>query len=140
MGQADLARVFVDTHALIALVNSDDSKHEAASLLFERLVHDDCEFVLSEWVLAEFLTVCSRRRLRSAGLRLVSTVLSDVAEIIYPADHATFEASFALFRQRSDKEWSLIDCTSIVLCRQRRITAVFTGDKHFSQAGLNILL
>jgi len=45
-----------------------------------------------------------------------------------------------LFRQRSDKDWSLTDCISILVATDLGIGQAFTTDRHFAQAGLAILL
>jgi predicted nucleic acid-binding protein len=41
---------------------------------------------------------------------------------------------------RQDKDWSLTDCISFVVMRDRGITKVFTTDHHFEQAGFKKLL
>jgi predicted nucleic acid-binding protein len=45
-----------------------------------------------------------------------------------------------LFKKRADKDWSLVDCISMLIAQERRITDIFTTDHHFEQAGFNILL
>jgi uncharacterized protein len=46
----------------------------------------------------------------------------------------------ALFAQHHDKDWSLCDCTSFVLMRERGITHALAADHHFDQAGFTALL
>ncbi len=57
-----------------------------------------------------------------------------------PADHHTFNRALRLYKDRADKSWSLVDCTSMLICRRLRIRHVFTGDRHFAQAGFITLL
>jgi predicted nucleic acid-binding protein len=45
-----------------------------------------------------------------------------------------------LFRRRSDKDWGMTDCISMVIMKQLSITDVFSSDRDFAQAGFNILL
>jgi predicted nucleic acid-binding protein len=45
-----------------------------------------------------------------------------------------------LFARRGDKEWSLIDCISFEVMKQRKLTNALTADRHFAQAGLKPLL
>ncbi len=45
-----------------------------------------------------------------------------------------------LFKRMLDKEWGLVDCTSIAIANDLGITEIFTTDHHFEQAGFNILL
>jgi predicted nucleic acid-binding protein len=45
-----------------------------------------------------------------------------------------------LYESRLDKGYSLTDCISMIVLRERRITDVLTHDRHFAQEGFNILL
>lgn len=59
---------------------------------------------------------------------------------IAPLDMETFDAGVELYRARPDKDWSLTDCISFVVMRERGITEALTGDRHFEQAGFKALL
>ena len=48
--------------------------------------------------------------------------------------------SVALFEERPDKAWSLTDCVSFVVMRERGIAAALMGDRHFEQAGFRAML
>jgi predicted nucleic acid-binding protein len=50
------------------------------------------------------------------------------------------QQAWEYFKQHQDKEWSLVDCVSFVLMRQRGITEALTTDHHFEQAGFVCLL
>jgi predicted nucleic acid-binding protein len=39
-----------------------------------------------------------------------------------------------------DKEWTLTDCSSILVMRERGLTDVLSADRHFEQAGFHALL
>jgi uncharacterized protein len=41
---------------------------------------------------------------------------------------------------RRDKEWSLTDCISFVVMKERGLTEALTADHHFEQAGFKALL
>jgi predicted nucleic acid-binding protein len=51
-----------------------------------------------------------------------------------------FREAFDLYRSRSDKAWGLIDCVSFVVMKELGITNALSADKHFEQAGFNILI
>jgi predicted nucleic acid-binding protein len=50
-----------------------------------------------------------------------------------------FNAALSLYSQRPDKEYSLVDCMSMILMRERGITHVLTNDHHFRQEGFTVV-
>jgi hypothetical protein len=132
--------VFIDTHSLLAIVNADDLNHEPAVAVLSEMIESRTPLLTSDWIIAEFLSACSKRPLRSAGLKAVDALRASPLVRVVPANRATFDLALRLYRARSDKDWSLIDCTSMILCKQARIRRVFTGDHHFVQAGFEVLL
>jgi hypothetical protein len=53
---------------------------------------------------------------------------------------ARFEAAKTFFRRHADHGYSFTDCTSFVTMREMRLTRVLTIDRHFQQAGFQVLL
>jgi len=51
-----------------------------------------------------------------------------------------FEEAQSFYDQHRDKQWTLTDCTSFVVMRERGIADALTGDHHFEQAGFVALL
>jgi uncharacterized protein len=49
-------------------------------------------------------------------------------------------AAWLLWEARSDKAWSLVDCSSFVIMQQQNISHALTNDHHFEQAGFVRLL
>lgn len=132
--------VFVDTAALLALVNSDDALHSKARRVQDELERSETRLVTSEWVLTEFLNHTAARDRRRTGVAAVQVLLTSPRVAVLPATRAGWRAALALYTTRMDKEWSLVDCTSMLLCRGRGIDRVFTHDRHFQQAGFEVLL
>lgn len=51
-----------------------------------------------------------------------------------------YAQALRLYRERPDKEWSLTDCVSLIVMRERNMTEALTADEHFQQAGFRALL
>ncbi len=64
---------------------------------------------------------------------------SDWVEIIH-VDESYDAASWEYLLARRDKDFSLVDCSSFVIMRQRQIDDALTTDRHFDQAGFLRLL
>ena len=99
-------------------------------------------FVTTEAVLVEVLTRLSKYgpHFRAAAAEYVFRLRDDARLTIVPQSHALFDDGLALFRQRLDKNYSMTDCMSMVICLQRGITEVLTADHDFEQERFTILL
>jgi predicted nucleic acid-binding protein len=132
--------VLLDTWALLALINENDQWHPQATMIGRELVAHKRPMIVTDWTLAEFLGRAADPPLRQHAIRSVARLQGSSDIEIVPATRQAWEKAFELYRRRSDKSWSLVDCISILLCQDRGIQEVFTGDHHFEQAGLRILL
>jgi len=128
--------VFADTFYFLALLNERDAAHPKA-VQFDTATQ---LLVTTAWVLTEVGDALSAPENRRAFLQLLEMLQdSPDARIIEPTDEL-FKRGVALFRQRTDKEWSLTDCISFVAMKDEHITDALTGDRHFEQAGFRALL
>ena len=128
---------FADTHYFLALVNRKDSGHSAA----RKAAHDRTTRQLTTaWVLVEFGNAMAavRSRLQASQFLRGLTARSDI-EILHPTWH-DFERALNLFESREDQDWSLTDCISFTVMRDRGIAEALTADRHFEQAGFVALL
>ena len=132
-----MSHVFADTFFFLALLNKTDEAHNLA-VAFART--DSRPYLTTEWFLTEIGDAFSARGSRSQFLRLLELLNSDRQSLVVPATHELFERGVALYSLRLDKDWSLTDCISFVVMRERGITDALTGDHHFIQAGFNALL
>ncbi len=132
--------VLLDSWALIALMDRKDAGHLRAVRLSKRLRAAQRKRVVTEWVLAEFLGYAADLRWRSHAISTVEHLRQAADVQIIAANSADWQLGFDLYKSRADKEWSLVDCISILLCQRLGIPDVFSGDHHFEQAGLQILI
>lgn len=77
---------------------------------------------------------------RQAAVALAKTILADTKTEVVPHDLLTFEAGLNLYESRLDKGYSLTDCISMNVMRERGILEVLTHDKHFAQEGFVVLI
>ncbi|HUT35021.1 MAG TPA: PIN domain-containing protein [Planctomycetota bacterium] len=129
--------VFADSWYYLALLIEDDAGHEKASQWSGESTRD---ILLTDFILVEVGNVLTRGAARRRFLELVQSLRTDADTVIIPASRELVEEGLRLFGQRADKEWSLTDCISFLVMRQRGITEALTGDHHFEQAGFTILL
>ena len=132
--------IFVDTAALIALGNKKDAFHSLARQRQQELVKNQTRFISSDFVIAEFCNAFSRVKFRATAVQMVNGIYQSKAWTVIAINEDLMTKSLALFTQMQDKEWGLVDCSSIILARENQLDKIFTADKHFEQAGFEILL
>ena len=135
-----MSETFVDAVAWIALVNKRDSLHEKAKKVFADLRRQNYKFVTTEFILMEFANALSAPDFREKAAIFIEGLRETAAIEIVPASSELFSAGFNLYRIRLDKEWSLVDCTSFIVMKERKIIEAFTEDHHFEQSGFIKLL
>jgi uncharacterized protein len=130
-------RTFLDTSFFLALSLEDDALHDRA-LAWQRTITG--KLFTSEFVLLEVADHLSPPHLK----RLVSTIFSLVQDDeqidVVPISREDYLRGLLLFDSRPDKAWSLTDCISFEIMRDRCITDALTHDHHFEQAGFRALL
>jgi predicted nucleic acid-binding protein len=135
-----VATVFLDTAALLALAHRRDGLHDQAMRIQQELTAARTPLITSDWVLTEFLGGAAKPELRGAAVAAIERIRASPRARIVEATREQWLRAYEFFRQRSDKEWSLVDCSSMLLCHDHAITRVFTSDHHFAQAGYEVLL
>lgn len=133
-------RIFVDTSALITLGNKKDSFHQQTLEIHQHLNTSNVKFVTSSGVLLEFGNTFSRLSLKPVAITLIKAIQNSEKWQYITIDEKVFNQAFNLYQKRQDKEWGMVDCTSIVIAQKMRIVEVFTTDHHFKQAGFTTLL
>ena len=128
---------FADSFVFLAMLNRQDRKHLAA---VAALNNNREPLVTTTWVMTELADGLCAARTRAAFVALESQLISSPRFTIVPATNALYDGGLALYRQRPDKDWSLTDCVSFVVMRDRGIAEALTGDHHFEQAGFTALL
>ena len=130
---------FLDTWFLIAEFNRFDSHHVRARRLRASL--GKALLVTHDGVLTEFLTFFAEmgRANRTRAAQVVRRLALESRMAVVPADRSLFIDALNLYEARPDKEYSLVDCMSMTLMKQRGITHVLTNDHHFAQEGFVVL-
>jgi hypothetical protein len=128
--------VFADTFYFIALLSPDDAAHERA-VEYSHLIEQS---VTTEWVLIELADGLADTKNRHLFKEIRSALLDDPPAEVVPFDAALYDRAIELYVQMADKEWSLTDCVSFLVMRDRGLTDALTADHHFEQAGFVALL
>ncbi len=133
-------RIFVDTAAWIALVNTRDALHLPAQGVMNRLRNRNAQLTTTEFIFLEIANLLSAPAFRLHAIKLLDNLRLLPNVRIIAASATLLADGLTLYRARPDKEWSLTDCTSFVVMESEGISEAFTSDHHFEQAGFIKLL
>jgi predicted nucleic acid-binding protein len=131
---------FLDTGFVIALVSPRDNHHVVAQNLFRSIEENGISLVTSQAVVLEVGAALSKQPFRRAAVNIIDVLQTDPQIEIVAVDAALLDRGFDLFKKRADKEWSLADCVSFEIMRDRGISDALSTDAHFTQAGFTALL
>lgn len=137
-----MAKVFVDSAFYVAMIDERDDLHAVAQTAFTRLVAlPDTSFVTSDLVLAEMLTYFSRyeERSRAVAAELATRVLGDPNVSVISFSRDLLIRSIGLYATRLDKQYSIADCSSMIICGDNEIRQILTHDHDFVREGFEIL-
>lgn len=128
-------KVFVDTSALVALFDENDTRHKEAMQRLERIRSRRIGMVISDFVFGESITTTLAR----AGHRIAVTVgeyilNSAIVDFVW-LDERIKRKAWEYFKKHDDKRFSFTDCTSFVLMKEINVKKYFAFDEDFKRAG-----
>ena len=130
-------RVFVDTSAVLAVLDADDRGHSAVARAWKTLLGDMNELVTSSYVLVETFALVQSRLGVDATRALDQDLLPALAVIWLDEDIHRAAVSALLTAGR--RQLSLVDCASFETMRRHGITTALTLDSHFAEQGFDVL-
>ncbi len=131
-------RLFLDTAFIQALLNKRDQYHLQALTLLPR-VKNAAEVWTTEAILMEVgnaLSSFNRQQVVNFIKQCYETQNIKVVNI----SPQLFRQGLTLYESRLDKKWGLVDCISFVVMQQQNLIYALTSDRHFIQAGFQVLL
>jgi predicted nucleic acid-binding protein len=114
-----MSLVFADAFYFVARLNRRDQHHERV-VAFSREFRS--QILTTDWVLMEVADALAksecRSRIRDFTLHLRQASGCEVV----PTSRDWLDRALELYQQHKDKEWTLTDCVSFVIMRERGIT------------------
>lgn len=129
--------VFVDTSALLAVLDADDTNHRQARETWKDLISRDESLVCTNYVLVETFALVQHR----LGMKAVRIFQDDVSPvlIIEWVDESTHRAGVTGVLTALRKNLSLVDCVSFDVMRRLGIKSAFVFDPHFKEQGFDCI-
>jgi uncharacterized protein len=132
-----MATYFADAWFFIALFDRRDTHHARAYKISRELA--GARVVTHDAVLTEVLTYFSEEGAYARSTAVEGIRVAIRSYDVRPAERELFLAGLDRYSARPDKQYSHVDCMSMVLMESFGIHHVLTNDHHFSQAGFTLV-
>lgn len=132
--------IFADSQYWIAIINPKD-QWSAVALSVSRAL-SPMRLLTTDEVLIETLNYFAEQGAhlrRAAASNVREILLNQNIEVVSSGRDHLLEG-LAFYQARLDKGYSLTDCISMNVMRERGSANALTHDQHFAQEGFNILL
>ncbi|MCL5991331.1 MAG: PIN domain-containing protein [Bacteroidetes bacterium] len=133
-------KYFIDTSYIIALSSKKDQLHQKAVNIADIINKNKISLLTTEFILLELGNSFSKQHLKQKGIILIKSIYHDENIEVIKLSDKYYQLGLALYENTQDKNWSLTDCISFEILKDRNVRNVLTSDSHFTQAGFNKLL
>ena len=129
--------IYLDTSAIIAILDEDDKNHEQAATTWLKFISEGQELLCNNYIVVEATSLIQNRygmetlrRFHDNHLPLIS--IEWMGEEIH-------EAVFNALLEANRRKLSFVDCSSFETMRRLGIETVFTFDEHFKERGFQVV-
>jgi predicted nucleic acid-binding protein len=129
--------IFIDTSALLALVNTQDEFHSQAKHQWRTLLENKETLLSNNYVILESISLIQRR----FGMDWMHSLQAEVLQLIEIAwvDEDQHQAALTIFLKANGRQLSLVDCSGFETMRRLEIKKVFSFDEHFREQGFEVI-
>ena len=129
--------VFLDTSAILAVLNADDLHHQEADAIWQRLLASDEALLSTSYVLVETFALVQGR----FGMDAVRAVERDMVPLlnVHWLDADVHRASVAAWLAANRRSLSLVDCSSFEVMRRHGVQRAFAFDPHFGEQEFELM-
>ena len=128
---------FVDTSALLAVLDADDAQHARASRNWRSLVSANETLLTTSYVLVETFALAQARLGLDASRSLDADVVPSL-NIVW-VDETLHRPAVAALLVAKRRDLSLVDCVSFEVMRRAGVARAFAFDRHFREQGFSVV-
>jgi predicted nucleic acid-binding protein len=131
--------IFVNSSGWLALYNSRDPNHEAASQLWAYLRDQPVRFVITDYVIDQIYTALKMFGSLHAAQAFQAVLRNSQLVKFFMTDTVIFDRAWRVFVEDDHPQWTFTDCVNFAVIQYLGISEVFTFDANFSDPGLAII-
>ena len=132
-----MSSVYVDTSALLALLDSSDRDHASVVAAVRQLANDGAELVTTSHTLVE-TGALAKRRLGAEAFRRLGAVVDRSMQVVW-VHEALHRDAWSRASGEPRRGPSLVDWVGFLVMRELRLDTVLALDHHFETQGFRRL-
>ena len=125
----------MDTSAYFAAANRRDANHAMARATMEQLILQKHRLMTTNFIFAEMHGLMLARGPRNVALDTIIRLKESPNTQIVRVEAQDEDRAWTIVVQYNDKDFSLIDATSVAVMERLGIRTAFALDRHFAQFG-----
>ena len=129
--------VFVDTSAVLAFLDADDSCHARAREAWKRLLGEDEELVTTSYVLVETYALV-QSRLGTAAVQVLAEEIAPLLRVRW-LDEGMHGLALSAMLAAARRKLSLVDCASFAVMHELGLRRALAFDEHFRERGCELV-
>lgn len=132
-----LKTILVDSDALFALNSKDDANFEKARQISRSLNKKGFEFTISNFVLAETVTLLSYRVSHRKAAGFLQKLIKDQFPFIR-VDKELENLAYQIFKKQTSKNVSVVDCANMAILEKYGWDTIFSFDGVYEKNGFKL--
>jgi uncharacterized protein len=129
--------IFVDSSALLAVLDRDEERHAQAAHVWGELLKGDAALITTHYVLLETAAV-AQRRIGVAAVRELHDQVAPALTITWVSEDLHTRGMGAVL-SAARRKLSLVDCISFLTMHDNRADTAFAFDAHFEEQGFTVI-
>ncbi|NET45127.1 MAG: PIN domain-containing protein [Okeania sp. SIO2B3] len=130
---------FLDTSYILALEIKNEDAHQQVLQNWNFLAKSQPLLVTTTYIFDKVVTFFNSINLHYKAVEVGNQLLESPDIELINIDKSLFNQGWQYFQKHQDKSYSLTDCLSFIIMKQRKIVTALTLDNHFLQAGFEVL-
>jgi predicted nucleic acid-binding protein len=126
--------IFVDASAWVAITNKSDRFHGEATRAYHRLLRIGAPFITSTWTIYEALSIVKTKLGHLQAERLWERMVRPSVVTLIKVNERIEAEALQLFWRYQDKDWGVVDCSSLRIMEVTGCLQAFAFDRHFTEA------
>jgi predicted nucleic acid-binding protein len=135
MGQGQI--VIVDSDAIIAIVNQNDSNHTKAMETLQFLDDSHVTLLFPATVISEVITTVTFKLQRKDLVKQIVSLLDE--NDIYPIGGEEIGLAIKLYDPESSKRHTFFDAVVAACAKQQKTVYIFSFDKWYKKSGFTLV-